>query len=614
MTTGQPKLEVLGIAVVERAFPMPADEEPEARAQRHASAVPTYLIAMSTVFALYVVAVRLCGRSWSWPALSAVMGFGALYQGMAIFSPDMLSGDLYSYVVYGRMFGVYGANPYEEVPAQYPSDPFAHLVFWKYAPSFYGPLWTLLSGALARAAGHDQVSAVLWFKGATVAAALAAAPLIAAALGRLRPELALGGTLLFAWNPLLVVETGLSGHNDALVLFFVALTLALVVWRQSALAVGSLVLAAMVKVAVLPLVPLLAVFLFRREPSWARKILFTVTASIASTAAVAACLGPIWAGPEAGKEGRWGWMDPIEFARVASTTFGAVALGGSGDRYVNGLGELALGELRVYLGETREDTEVPLQFTGWWVATHKSTKLRAGRGDEHPELRAVEPWSELLIVGPEKLGWSRAFDPESRQIGFVPSAAIGPIDPPSHLAADPEIAARAQGPTGSPTLQTANQLVRWASWSAAGLVWLAVLVIGTATLSGLLRGWLAFLLAMYYAVSAWFWPWYLLWALPVAALVPPSIWARWLIILSWGVLLLYATLGFGETDLWFLQTYRSLGVFGLPLILLMIDTLPRLLLAVWRAALGFTRRLRDRRSPGAAFDAAVVEAGPTALR
>jgi hypothetical protein len=49
--------------------------------------------------------------------------------------------------------------------------------------------------------------------------------------------------------------------------------------------------------------------------------------------------------------------------------------------------------------------------------------------------------------------------------------------------------------------------------------------------------------------------------------------------LSLGVLLLYPVLGFGETERWYLQTYRSLGVFGLPVVVMLADTAARLLLA-----------------------------------
>ena len=61
-------------------------------------------------------------------------------------APFSLSGDVFSYAFYGRVFAVYGSSPYLDLPGQYPGDPFFEYVFWKYVPSFYGPLWTLISG------------------------------------------------------------------------------------------------------------------------------------------------------------------------------------------------------------------------------------------------------------------------------------------------------------------------------------------------------------------------------------------------------------------------------------------------------------------------------------
>jgi len=56
----------------------------------------------------------------------------------------MLSSDVYSYVIYGRVFAIYGGDPYSVLP-HYQADPYEPLSYWKTDPSFYGPLWTLLS-------------------------------------------------------------------------------------------------------------------------------------------------------------------------------------------------------------------------------------------------------------------------------------------------------------------------------------------------------------------------------------------------------------------------------------------------------------------------------------
>jgi hypothetical protein len=530
---------------------------------------------------VYLAAVWLAGRGWSAAGRNVALGFGLLFQAAALLAPYMLSTDLYAYVFYGRMLAVYRGNPYLEVPAQYPGDPYYDDIFWKFAPSFYGPLWTLLSGTVARLAGDDRGLAALLFRGLGAASALAGSLIVGRLLERLGRRAALAGTVLLAWNPLMVIEGGLSGHNDLFMVALVALGLALTVWGRASLGIGALVLASLVKFVALALVPLVGLFVLRRLPSRRARLRFALTSGAISALLAAAVLVPVWAGPD---------------------TFAAGTLGVGGDRYVNGLGELALGELRVWLGESREETEVPLQFKGWWVATHAAASLRRGRADDAELVREIPQWTGLLVVGPEKGGWLEVYDPATRRSGYVRAGAAGPTERPTGLEGDEDIVRRERGPEGSPALQAANRIIRLVGWGGVGLVWLGALVFGTRSFGLLMRGWTATCLALFYLASAWFWPWYVSWGLLGAALAPSSWLARWTVLLSWGVVCLYATLGFGETDLWYLQTYRSLAVFGMPLALLALESLVRALLAGagrlarrWRGA----RVRRDVAAPGA---------------
>ena len=106
-------------------------------------------------------------------------------------------------------------------PADFANDPFLTLVFWRDVRSVYGPVWLLLSGALAalgQAFGGSLALYVALFKLLGFAAHLTNAWLIWLILGCLAPERQLQGTLLYAWNPLCLLEFCASGHNDAVML------------------------------------------------------------------------------------------------------------------------------------------------------------------------------------------------------------------------------------------------------------------------------------------------------------------------------------------------------------------------------------------------------------
>jgi hypothetical protein len=332
---------------------------------------------------------------------------------------------------------------------------------------------------------------------------------------------------------------------------------------SSVLAVAAVTLAGLVKLSALALLPLLGIYLLRAAPSWRVRAIIFVGSGLASAALAAAIIWPVWAGPE---------------------TFAVETLGSGPDRYVNSLAETALGELRVYYGASRDDLEVPLQFGGWWVGVHTPTLLYAARtGDE--TLGTLPVWSNLVVVGPEREGRLRVFDPVSRKVGYADSWTLGPIDPPPDLANDPEIAARILGPIGSPDLLAANRLIRQVGWVAFGLALLGGLIFGTRSFPGLVTAWVGLCLVLQYVTLTWFWPWYVLWGLLPAALVPRARLTRLTVYLGWGVLLAYALLGFQDTRFWYLHNYRAVAMFGLPLVLFALDELLRGL--VWATALPF---------------------------
>jgi alpha-1,6-mannosyltransferase len=85
-------------------------------------------------------------------ALPRPLVAGTIVVATAIFTlaPPLLSSDVFNYIAYGRL-GMHGINPYAHGPAALMTDPVypytGHL--WKRDPSAYGPLFTLISQALA---------------------------------------------------------------------------------------------------------------------------------------------------------------------------------------------------------------------------------------------------------------------------------------------------------------------------------------------------------------------------------------------------------------------------------------------------------------------------------
>lgn len=91
-----------------------------------------------------------------------------------------------------------------------------------------------------------------------------------AILGRVRPADQLLGTLLYLWNPVVVVELAAEGHNDALMIVFVLLALLLAIRARPGASLVALILGALAKFIPLILVPAQMMYVWRTRHSLPR--------------------------------------------------------------------------------------------------------------------------------------------------------------------------------------------------------------------------------------------------------------------------------------------------------------------------------------------------------
>ena len=166
-------------------------------------------------FAFYLAGIWLL-RNRSAP-LAAVIVLGAAVQLVPLAAPVLLSRDAFVYWDYGRIAVVHHGNPYRDLPSRWPNDPaYAQMGSdWHRTYDAYGPAWTLVAEADARAAGtsvHDAGRIFKWVGAAGMLALIAAAAYTA----RRRAYAA----AFVGWNPLLALHSAGGGHNDAWMIAF----------------------------------------------------------------------------------------------------------------------------------------------------------------------------------------------------------------------------------------------------------------------------------------------------------------------------------------------------------------------------------------------------------
>jgi hypothetical protein len=188
-----------------------------------------------------------------------ILGATAVMGGIVLLLPILFSDDTFSYIMYGRIGALYHANPMLVAPAHFPHDPFLRYVYWRTTPSVYGATWLWPAEGvtwLAQAWGGSLPLYIALYKLMGLACHLANAALIWGILARLAPRRRVLGTVLYAWNPLAVLEFAGSGHNDALMLTYLLLGIWLAVRRLETLAPIAWAAAITTKFILLLLVPL----------------------------------------------------------------------------------------------------------------------------------------------------------------------------------------------------------------------------------------------------------------------------------------------------------------------------------------------------------------------
>jgi hypothetical protein len=182
--------------------------------------------ALSVVSLMVLAYVCVARRAEALPARALVTVI-LLSHLLLLLAPPLLSTDVFSYQAYAKLGAAYGTNPYLHGPSAIQLDPLYSFVGadWVNTPTAYGPLFTVLSYALAPL---SIAASALAYRTLAAAASLLSVAIVwkAARLRGLEPRRA---AALVGLNPLTVLYGVGGGHNDLLMLlpFCAAVLLAL---------------------------------------------------------------------------------------------------------------------------------------------------------------------------------------------------------------------------------------------------------------------------------------------------------------------------------------------------------------------------------------------------
>lgn len=197
-----------------------------AKLTRHTpGGVLIYVLAIAALFGLYVWAIKLTAPGSGQPPVVGgrfILIGSAMLAAVSIPAYPLTAIDLFIYAIRSRGWALYGLNPLAAAPERFPPvDPWLGLAGeWIDAPSPYGPVWEWMSLAAFNVSGGNFLAHLIALKIVAALAYLGCVWLIYRILSRLSSPWAAAGTIAFAWNPLVLLESVQNGHNDMVMVFF----------------------------------------------------------------------------------------------------------------------------------------------------------------------------------------------------------------------------------------------------------------------------------------------------------------------------------------------------------------------------------------------------------
>ncbi len=437
------------------------------------------------------------------PRLRTLLLLALLFSLPLLSLPNLLSGDIYSYISFGRIATLHGGNPFIDAPGRYPSDRYFHFVDWKQVPSVYGPGWIYPSMAvtlLVESLWSSVITYVLAYKLLALLLHLLNGVLVWAILQRWRPEQRGWGTALYVLNPLALIEFAGNGHNDVLMISFILLGVLLHLRGRWIGAVAAFTLAILTKWIAFPLLPLYGLLLGSRLG--VRRRLGYMAGAFGVFAALSAGLYlPYWEGP---------------------ATLRVLLDAPPQKRLVNSLGQLAV-----------QEVQYGMYRLGKWP---------------HPvfsDFVPLVPGAPRMPVVEDTQRESWRAQQQSRLNRYNQRQLVQQREVLLHQ-------------------QRLRNIVRVAGLAVVMLTCLAGALATRSLETMLLAG--AWIFFTYTTIGAvWVWPWYATWFVALAALLDWRVTGRAALLLSLLALLIYPLYPAMPTPAWF-ERFRAVIIFGPPLV------------------------------------------------
>ena len=229
--------------------------------QRHLSTI-LYLFIIVLLFVFYILFIylsykRKISRKYVW-------GLIALTAIILNFSYSAFSKDVFNYIFDAKILAFYKQNPYFHSALDYPQDSMLTFLEWIQRSYPYGPIWLGLTAPLILLGKGILIPTFFLFKLLNTLFYIGTAFFVEKIAKKISPTIAMRSLVFFAFNPLILIESLVSSHNDIAMIFFAIAGLYWLLAKNFKMAIVFIVSSFLIKTPTVALVGPLVLYLFDR--------------------------------------------------------------------------------------------------------------------------------------------------------------------------------------------------------------------------------------------------------------------------------------------------------------------------------------------------------------
>lgn len=214
-----------------------------------------YLLIVIALFLFYFLFLYLAAKNKISKKQIWILIFGTGI--ILFFSYNAFSYDLFNYIFDAKIVTSYHQNPYAHKALDYPQDPMLSFMRWTHRTYPYGPTWLLLTAPLSFLGFQVFLPTFFLFKSLAVVGFLGALFYTGRIIRKISPEDEKLALVFLGLNPLVIIESLVSAHNDMIMIALFLSSLYFILHKKLLRTILLFILSIGVKFATIFLLPVL---------------------------------------------------------------------------------------------------------------------------------------------------------------------------------------------------------------------------------------------------------------------------------------------------------------------------------------------------------------------